>query len=118
MEESILTSIKKRLGITEDYTVFDQDIIMDINTVIMILNQMGVGATNFHIVDKTATWEDFIGTENTILEMVKSYIYLKVRLIFDPPTTGGGVLDATNDMIAELEWRLNSEVDYHTKHKD
>ena len=113
MNESILTSIKKLLGITEDYTYFDTDIIIHINTVIMILNQMGVGATQFHITDKTATWSDFIGTENTILEMVKTYIYLKVRLIFDPPQ--GGLMTAFENTISELEWRLNSEVNYHTK---
>lgn len=115
MNQSILTSIKKKLGIAEDYEFFDPDIIIDINSVIMILNQMGVGATNFHIEDKTATWDEFIGGEPTILEMVKTYIYLKVRLMFDPPSTGGGVLDSTKEMIDELEWRLNSEVDYHIK---
>ena len=114
MNESILTSIKKLLGITEDYTYFDTDIIIHINTVIMILNQMGVGATQFHITGKSETWSDFIGTENTILEMAKTYIYLKVRLIFDPPQ-GGGLMDAIENTISELEWRLNSEVDYHTK---
>lgn len=113
MNDSILTSIKKLLGIGEDYEHFDTDIIIHINTVIMILNQMGVGAVNFHITGKGETWSDFLGTDNTILEMAKTYIYLKVRLIFDPPSTGGGVLDAINNTIEELEWRLNSEVDYH-----
>lgn len=113
MNDSILTSIKKLLGIGEDYEHFDTDIIIHINTVIMVLNQMGVGAVNFHITGKSETWSDFLGTDNTILEMAKTYIYLKVRLIFDPPSTGGGVLDAINNTIEELEWRLNSEVDYH-----
>lgn len=115
MNDSILTSIKKLLGITEDYEYFDTDIIIHINTAIMILNQMGVGAVNFHITGKDETWADLLGTDNTVLEMAKTYIYLKVRLIFDPPATGGGVMDAINNTIKELEWRLNSEVDYHTK---
>ena len=113
MNESILTSIKKLLGITEDYTYFDTDIIIHINTVIMILLQMGVGTEGFHITGKTEVWSDFIG-DDTMLEMAKTYIYLKVRLIFDPPQ-GGGVMDAIENTISELEWRLNSEVDYHTK---
>jgi len=113
LNESILTSIKKLLGITEDYTYFDTDIIIHINTVIMILLQMGVGTEGFHITGKTEVWSDFIG-DDTMLEMAKTYIYLKVRLIFDPPQ-GGGVMDAIENTISELEWRLNSEVDYHTK---
>ena len=113
MTESILTSIKKLLGITEDYTAFDTDIIIHINTVIMILNQMGVGEKGFHITGKTETWSDYIG-DDTILEMTKTYIYLKVRMVFDPPSTGGGVMDAMEKTIAELEWRLNSHADYNT----
>lgn len=115
MNDSILTDIKKLLGPSIDYTHFDTDIIIHINTAIGILAQMGVGAVNFHITGYNETWSDFIGTNNTILEMVKTYIYLKVRLIFDPPTTGGGVLDTMEKTIEELEWRLNSEVDYHNK---
>lgn len=113
MTDSILTSIKKLLGITEDYEVFDTDIIIHINTVIMILNQMGVGVQGFHITGKDEVWSDFIGND-TAYEMAKTYIYLKVRMIFDPPTTGGGVMDAMNNTIAELEWRLNSHSDYGT----
>lgn len=104
--DSILTSIKKLLGITEDYEHFDQDIIMHINSVFMILTQMGVGpADGFHIEDDSATWSDF--TSNLeVLESVKSYMYLKVRLLFDSPTSSS-VLDSTNRLISELEWRLN-----------
>ena len=106
MNDSILTSIKKLLGITEEYEHFDQDIIIHINSVFMILNQLGVGPSNsFSITDKTAVWSDFI-SERTNLESVKSYIYLKVRLLFDPPTTNA-VMESMNRMISELEFRLN-----------
>ena len=106
MNDSILTSIKKLLGITEEYEHFDQDIIIHINSVFMILNQLGVGPSNgFSITDKTAVWSDFI-SEGTNLESVKSYMYLKVRLLFDPPTTSA-VMESMNRMISELEFRLN-----------
>ena len=106
MNDSILTSIKKLLGITEEYEHFDQDIIIHINSVFMILNQLGVGPSNgFSITDKTAVWSDFI-SEGENLESVKSYIYLKVRLLFDPPTTSA-VMESMNRMISELEFRLN-----------
>ena len=106
MNDSILTSIKKLLGITEEYEHFDQDIIIHINSVFMILNQLGVGPSNgFSIKDKTAVWSDFI-SEGANLESVKSYIYLKVRLLFDPPTTSA-VMESMNRMISELEFRLN-----------
>ena len=106
MNDSILTSIKKLLGITEEYEHFDQDIIIHINSVFMILNQLGVGPSNgFSITDKTAVWSDFI-SEGTNLESVKSYMYLKVRLLFDPPTTSA-VMESINRMICELEFRLN-----------
>ena len=109
MNDSILTSIKKLLGITEEYEHFDQDIIIHINSVFMILNQLGVGPSNgFSITDKTAVWSDFI-SEGTNLESVKSYIYLKVRLLFDPPTTSA-VMESMNRMICELEFRLIASV--------
>lgn len=108
--DSILDSVKKMLGITEDYTYFDQDIIMHINSVFGILTQLGVGPPNgFSISDNTAVWSDFVRDELK-LDMVKSYMYQKVKLIFDPPTTGA-VMDATNRIINELEWRLNVAVD-------
>ena len=104
--DSILTSIKKLLGISEDYEHFDQDIIMHINSVFMILTQMGVGpAEGFRIEDDSTTWSDFT-SDLKVLESVKSYMYLKVRLLFDPPTSSS-VLDSTNRLISELEWRLN-----------
>lgn len=108
--ESILTSIKKLLGIEEEYTQFDNDIIMHINSVFLNLTQLGVGpAEGFLIEDDTATWEDFIGDSNR-LQAVKSYMYLKVKLLFDPPLSSS-VIESMNRMIAELEWRLNVAVD-------
>ena len=108
--ESILTSIKKLLGIEEEYTQFDNDIIMHINSVFLNLTQLGVGpAEGFLIEDDTATWADFIGDSNQ-LQAVKSYMYLKVKLLFDPPLSSS-VIESMNRMIAELEWRLNVAVD-------
>ena len=106
MDESILTSIKKLLGIPEDYEHFDQDIIIHINSVFMILNQLGVGPTEeFTITDKTAVWSDFI-SDNKKFESVKTYVYMKVRLLFDPPLSSA-VMDCINKVINEMEWRLN-----------
>lgn len=110
MQESILTSIKKLLGITEDYTHFDADIIMHINTVFMILMQLGVGpAEGFRISDASAVWGDFLTTSDQ-LEAVKSYVYLRVKMLFDPPTIGS-VVQSTENLISELSFRLNVEVD-------
>ena len=110
--ESILTSIKKLLGISEEYEQFDQDIIMHINTVFMNLTQLGVGPDKgFYIEDADATWDDFVNLDKNIqLQAVKTYIYLKVKLLFDPPLSSA-VIESTNNMIAELEWRLNAAVE-------
>lgn len=108
--DSILTSIKKLLGIPEDYEQFDADITMHINSVFMILKQLGVGPENgFSISDKTSTWDEFIAKGDN-LEAVKSYVYMKVRLMFDPPLSSA-VTEAINRNISELEWRLNVAVD-------
>lgn len=108
--DSILTSIKKLLGISEEYTQFDDDIIMHINTVFLNLTQLGVGPEEgFLIEDDVADWEDFI-EDNAQLQAVKSYVYLKVKLLFDPPLSSS-VIESMNRMIAELEWRLNVAVD-------
>lgn len=104
--ESILTSIKKLLGIAEEDTNFDQDLIMHINSVFMILTQLGVGPSKgFSIKDENDVWSDFI-PEQSSLEAVKTYVYMKVRLMFDPPLSSA-VADAINRNISELEWRLN-----------
>lgn len=108
--ESILTSIKKLLGIDEEYEHFDPDIIMHINSVFMILNQLGVGPEKgFSIKDIDSTWSDFMPPGSN-LEAVKSYMHLKVKLLFDPPSSSA-VSDAINRSIAELEWRLNVAAD-------
>lgn len=108
--QSILTSIKKLLGIQEEYDQFDTDLIMDINSVFMILNQLGVGPKDcFSIVDDNATWEDFLGTATNV-NAVKTYMYMKVRLMFDPPTSSF-LLSSMQELTRELECRLNYNVD-------
>ena len=105
--DSILTSIKKMLGITEEYEHFDSDIIMHINSVFMTLTQLGVGPSNgFYIEDEETIWTDFIPDRNK-LQAVKTYMYLKVRLLFDPSSLGSATLAAYERQIQELEWRLN-----------
>lgn len=109
MEESILTSIKKLLGIPKDYEQFDTDIIMHINSVFSILTQLGVGPeSGFSISDDSAVWSDFI--DDSKIEFVKSYVHLRVRLLFDPPL-GSAVIEVMNRMISELEWRIMVAVD-------
>lgn len=104
--ESILNSIKKMIGIDPSYTVFDVDIIMHINSVFAILTQLGVGpSTGYSITDANDTWTDFLD-EDPRLEMVKSFMALKVRLLFDPPSSSTHV-EVINQSIKELEWRLN-----------
>ena len=108
--DSILTAIKKLLGIDEEYTQFDNDIIMHINTVFLNLTQLGVGPEEgFLIEDDAATWDDFIGDSNQ-LQAVKTYVYLKVKLLFDPPLSSS-VIESINRIISELEWRLNVAAD-------
>lgn len=106
--ESILTSIKKLLGIAEEYEHFDADIVMHINSVFMILAQLGVGPSEgFSIEDETATWDDFLKGDIAKLSAVKTYVYMKVRLVFDPPS-GSALLDSMKESIKEYEWRLNA----------
>lgn len=108
--ESILTSIKKLLGIAEEYEHFDPDLIMHINSVFSILTQLGVGPSEgFSIEDKNAVWSDFI-LEKSKIECVKSYIHHKVKLLFDPPL-GSAVIDSMERTIKELEWRIMVAVD-------
>ena len=110
MDNSILSTIKKMLGLDADYDAFDTDIIIHINSALMNLMQMGVGpSTGFSINGDFETWHHFLG-EATDLEGVKTYVYLKTRLAFDPPSTSF-VLEAANKMLSELEWRLNVQVD-------
>lgn len=112
--ESILTSIKKLLGITEEYKQFDPDIIMFINSAFSVLTQLGVGSEDgYSIKSDEETWDDYLAyneLEAGQLEMVKTYVYLKVRVSFDPPSSSF-VLDVFNKQISELEWRINVVVD-------
>src|SRR5436190_17535293 len=118
MEQSILTSTKKILGIAEDYIVFDLDIITHINTAFSTLTQLGVGpADGFMIEDATALWTDFDPVDDNInFNSVRSYVFLKVKQLFDPPTTSY-LIDATQKQIEELEWRLNVHRE-HTEYVD
>lgn len=102
---SILNSIKKLLGITEEYTHFDTDVIMNINAVLAIATQMGVGPPGgFAITDATSTWSDFVGPTYNF-GVLQSYVFLKVKLLFDPPTTGP-LTQSVERLISEFEFRL------------
>lgn len=110
MDNSILNDIKKLLGVPEDYDHFDTDIIIHINSIFMVLNQLGVGPSKpFTIKDSTSVWGDFL-SEDDNLESVKSYIYMRVRLLFDPPESSG-LIDSMNKMISEFEWRQYIEAE-------
>lgn len=107
METSILSSVKKILGIAEDYTAFDEDIIMHINTAFSTLTQLGVGPSEgFMIEDEDAVWGDFIG-DDFQFNAVKSYVGLRVRMLFDPPSTSY-LITAMENQIRELAWRLST----------
>lgn len=106
METSILNSTKKILGLAPDYTVFDHDVITHINTAFSILTQLGVGPPmGFMIEDETTEWTDYIPVDLQY-NSVKTYVYLKVRQLFDPPQTSY-LISAMERQIGELEWRLN-----------
>lgn len=108
--ESILTSIKNLLGITEEYEHFDAALILDINSVLSTLTQIGVGPSEgFSIKTKEETWEQFLPNDPG-LNFVKSYVHLKVRLLFDPPLSSA-VMEAINRQISELEWRIHIAAD-------
>lgn len=107
MSGSILDDTKKVLGLDKDYDAFDTDVIMHINTAFSTLTQLGIGPVmGFMIEDDQKTWAEIIGDEDHNLSAVKSYVYLRVRLLFDPPSTSYH-LTAIKDQIKELEWRLN-----------
>lgn len=107
MENSILISTKKILGLAQNYDVYDLDIITHINSAFSDLTQLGVGPANgFMIEDETPEWADFFGTEDFQLNSVKTFVYLKVRLIFDPPQTSY-LITAMEKQIEQIAWRLN-----------
>lgn len=108
--KSILDSTKKSVGLSEDYDAFDPDLIMHINSVFFTLNQLGVGpAEGFAIDSASQEWDAFLGTDPR-LNAVKSYVYIKVRLLFDPPATSFGI-SALEKQATEYEWRLNVYVE-------
>lgn len=115
MNSSILTSIKQNLGLTEEQKEFDSPIIDHINTALMVLNQNGVGPTaGLMISDEITTWDDFIGSSPINLAAVKTYVYLSVKLDFDPPENGS-LLAAMQARHKELEWRLNVQAETEIK---
>jgi hypothetical protein len=104
--ESILTSIKKLLGISEEYVHFDNDIIILINTVLSDLNAIGVGPSNgFSITGDVETWDNLVSDDEK-LNNVKTYVFLRVKLLFDPPTQSS-VLESYQRQADKLEWLLN-----------
>lgn len=111
MSESILTSTKKILGVPESETAFDLDIMTHINSALMILSQLGVGPEEgLAIVDDSMLWDRVTQGDN-MLNTVKSYVYLRVRILFDPPSTSF-VLKAMEEQLKEMEWRLNLHREY------
>lgn len=108
--DSILNSIKKLIGYEPDYNRYDTDLIIHINTALSTLTQLGVGSSSgFFITDSSANWNDFIGEVDN-LESVKTYVYVKVKLVFDPPPTAAAI-DALNKLANELEWRINNSAE-------
>ncbi|WP_347256080.1 hypothetical protein [Anaerostipes sp. PC18] len=115
--DSILVSIKKLLGMDADYTAFDTDIIIHINTVLMTLRQIGVGPKEgFSIRGKDEVWSDFVPNVND-LESIKTYVYLKVKAVFDPPLSAA-VKESMEKQAAELEWRIYVEVESIKKEEE
>ena len=107
MEESILNTVKKSIGIMPEYKAFDDTIIMHINSAFMVLTQLGVGpAKGYRIEDGSDEWDDFVSNNCENFEAVKSYVCMKVRLLFDPPSSSTH-MDCIKQTISELEWRLN-----------
>lgn len=110
MNESILRTIKKLIGLTDDYTVFDADLILHINTFLSVITDFGIGDTDFSITGTDETWEDFLGSDEVFFNDVKTYLTGKVRLAFDPPTSSV-VMQALKEQNNELEWRLIRRAD-------
>jgi hypothetical protein len=108
VENSILKSVKKALNVPTDYAAFDTDVLMHTNSVFSTLNQLGVGPElGFMIEDDSAIWADLLGNDPR-LNHIKTYIFLRVRMLFDPPSTGFHT-QAMQEQIRELEWRINAQ---------
>ena len=116
VEDSILLSIKKLLGMDPiGFTQYDTDLIIHINTIIEFLNQLGVDIPEgFKINDENALWSDYLNKPeyNDIKDSIKNYIYLRVRLVFDP-STNSSLLNSINDTIKELEWRIRTYIEFY-----
>lgn len=111
MEQSILISIKGMLGIDKDCDGFDQDIIVFINSVFSTLYQIGFDAAkNFRIEDETLLWTDILNDDLDLIDLIKNYVYMKVRMLFDPPTSSF-VLESLNKQISECEWRIQIQAE-------
>lgn len=111
---SILTSVKKLIGIAEDDDAFDTDVIMHINSSFLVLSQLGVGPDEgFYINDDTAVWTDFIPDNMLLLNYVKTFVYLKAKLVLDPPSSSIAV-QSMQEMVSEHEWRIVHENEKNT----
>lgn len=112
MENSILTSTKKILGLAEDYTAFDHDITVHINSVFADLDHLGIGPTGGYAIDDDGAeeWDDYVtaGVPAPMLNSVRSYVFLRVKMLFDPANFTGAMLTAAQEQIQKFEWRLNS----------
>lgn len=110
MDKSILNTIKRMLGLEPDYTPFDAEILIHINSAFMVLQQLGVGPKDgFSITGPDEVWSDYIGNAKN-LEALKSFIYLRVKIVFDPPQSGTA-MEAIKQQLDEYTWRLNVAVD-------
>ena len=118
MNESILVSIKKLLGLDSDNTDFDTDILMHINSVLSILQQLGIGPDDGYFIEGTdEMWSDYLGDDAKHLNLVKSYMAAKVRILFDPPVSSA-VMESLNRICSEFEWRANVAAENYTLEKE
>ncbi len=118
MNDSILLSIKKLLGLADENTDFDTDVILHINSVFAILQQLGIGPEDgFYIEGEDIVWSDFLGDDSYHLNMVKTYIGAKVRLLFDPPVSSA-VMQSLEHVCSEFEWRANVAAENHQLAKE
>lgn len=111
MTDSILLTVKKMLGIAEEYKAFDIDVITNINSVFLTLNQLGIGSPGFQITGDAELWSEFIDT--SVMPGIQTYVYLKTKLLFDPPTNSF-LVDSIQKQIEEFEFRLNVQAEYIT----
>lgn len=111
MDESILKSIKDLLGISESDEAFDQDVLININAIFSTLYQLGVGSKRYnYVVTEADTWYQVFYDFEDLIGFIKLYTYMKVKIVFDPPTNSS-ILDALNNQIKEIEWRITMQAD-------